>query len=66
MPYIVTERSDDTVHFYYDLEGVEWVQDLLVKLAREDKGFIKGVEKTVLEKLKYIRPIYENKNMQKM
>ncbi|OGD89583.1 hypothetical protein A3D81_01915 [Candidatus Curtissbacteria bacterium RIFCSPHIGHO2_02_FULL_40_17] len=59
LPYIVTERSDDTVHFYYDLEGVEWVQDLLVKLAREDKGFIKGVEKTVLEKLKYIRPIYE-------
>lgn len=60
-PYIVTERSDDTVHFYYDLEGVKWVQSLLVELARQDKSFIPKVEKTVLEKLAFIRPIYEKK-----
>lgn len=59
LPYILTERSDDTIHFYYNLQGVDWVQDLLVKLAREDKNFIEKIEKTVLEKLKYIRPIYE-------
>lgn len=59
LPYIITERSDDTVHFYYDLEGVEWVQNLLVKLAHEDKDFLEKVEKTVLVKLKFIRPIYE-------
>lgn len=59
LPYIITERSDDTVHFYYDLRGVDWVQDLLVRLAREDKNFIKKIRQTVLEKIKYIRPIYE-------
>ncbi|MFH1832826.1 MAG: PEP-utilizing enzyme [Candidatus Levyibacteriota bacterium] len=59
LPYIVTERSDDTVHFYYNLQGVEWVQDLLVKLAHEHSAFITTIEKTVLEKLTFIRPIYE-------
>ena len=59
LPYIITERSDDTVHFYYDMEGVTWVQNLLVKLACEDKDFIQKIEKTVLEKLSFIRPIYE-------
>src|SRR3990167_8281941 len=59
LPYIITERSDDTVHFYYDGEGVTWVQNLLIKLAREDKNFISKIEKTVLEKLAYIKPVYE-------
>src|ERR1035437_3070106 len=59
LPYIITERSDDTIHFYYDLQGVEWVQDLLVKLAREDQNFIPNIEKNVLERLTFIRPIYE-------
>jgi len=59
LPYIITERSDDTVHFYYDLEGVVWVQNLLIKLAHENKNFISSIEKTVLEKLAFIRPIYE-------
>ncbi len=59
LPYIVTERSDDTVHFYYNLQGVGWVGDLLVKLAREDRNFIEKIGQTVLTKIKYIRPIYE-------
>jgi phosphohistidine swiveling domain-containing protein len=59
LPYIVTERSDDTVHFYYDLEGVSWVQNLLLKLAHKDNNFIPKIEKAVLEKLSFIRPIYE-------
>lgn len=59
LPYIITERSDDTVHFYYNLQGVEWVQDLLVKIAHEDTTFLKKIETIVLEKLKFIRPIYE-------
>lgn len=59
LPYIVTERADDTVHFYYNLQGVEWIQSLLVKRARENKNFIPLVEKTVIEKLSFIRPIYE-------
>lgn len=59
LPYIITQRSDDTIHFYYDLEGVEWVQNILVKRAREDETFISTIEKTVLEKLAFIRPIYE-------
>jgi phosphoenolpyruvate synthase/pyruvate phosphate dikinase len=63
LPYIITERSDDTVHFYYDLEGVEWVQNLLVKLANKDKKFILKIEKTVLDKLSFIRPIYENEEI---
>ena len=58
-PYIITERSDDTIHFYYDLEGVDWVQNLLVRLARENKNFIPTLEKKVLERLAFIRPIYE-------
>jgi len=59
LPYIITERADDTVHFYYNLQGVEWVQNLLVKMARKDKDFLARIEKMVLEKLIYIRPIYE-------
>jgi len=59
LPYIITERTDDTIHFYYNLQGVDWVCDLLTKLAREDEKFIQTIEKTVLEKLSYIKPIYE-------
>src|SRR4030042_5096931 len=59
LPYIITERSDDTVHFYYDLQGVNWIQNLLIKLAKQDKRFIPKIEKTVIEKLSFIRPIYE-------
>lgn len=62
LPYIITERSDDTVHFYYDLQGVEWVQNLLVKLARQDKNFILKIEKTVLQKLSFIKPTYERES----
>jgi phosphohistidine swiveling domain-containing protein len=59
LPYIVTERFDDTIRFNYDLRGVDWVCDLLSNLAHEDKNFLKKVEETVLKKLKFIRPIYE-------
>jgi len=59
LPYIIALRADDTVHFYYDLQGVAWVQNLLVKLAKNNKNFIPKIEKTVLEKLAFIRPIYE-------
>lgn len=59
LPYIITDRSDDTVHFYYDPEGVAWVQELLVQLARERKDFIPTVADTVLKKLRFIQPIYE-------
>lgn len=59
LPYIVTERSDDTVHFYYNLQGVDWVCDLLVKLARQDKSFLKKIGSTVLTKLTFIKPIYD-------
>ena len=41
------------------MQGVDWVCNLLSKLAHEDKSFLKKIEKTVLEKLKFIRPIYE-------
>lgn len=63
LPYIITQRLDDTVHFYYDLQGVEWVQALLVKLANEDNSFLEKIEKTVLEKLEFIRPIYEREKV---
>lgn len=59
LPYEIAERSDDTIHFYYNLQGVEWACDLLVKQAREDKNFIPKIEKTVLEKVSFIRPVYE-------
>ena len=59
LPYIITERFDDTIRFNYDLQGVDWVCDLLSKLAHDDNKFLKKIEKTVLEKLIYIRPIYE-------
>ena len=59
LPYIITERFDDTIRFNYDLQGVDWVCNLLSRKAHQDKQFLKKVEKTVLEKLKYIRPIYE-------
>ena len=59
LPYIITERFDDTIRFNYDLQGVDWVCDLLSNLTHKDKSFLKKIETTVLEKLKFIRPIYE-------
>lgn len=59
LPYIFTERSDDTIHFYYNLQGITWICNLLIKLAKEDKNFIPNIEKNVLQKLSFIRPIYE-------
>ena len=59
LPYIITERFDDTIRFNYDLQGVDWVCNLLSKLAHQDKLFLKKVETTVFKKLKYIKPIYE-------
>ncbi|MEK7096832.1 MAG: PEP-utilizing enzyme [Patescibacteria group bacterium] len=63
LPYIITERFDNTIRFNYDLQGVDWICDLLAKLAQQDKSFLKKIEKTVLEKLKYIRPIYEKEKI---
>lgn len=59
LPYIVAERADDTIHFNYNLQGVDWVCKLLLKKAHKDRGFLGKIEKTVLDKLIYIRPIYE-------
>jgi phosphohistidine swiveling domain-containing protein len=59
LPYIITERFEDTIRFNYDLQGVDWVCNLLSKLAHQDKKFLKKIELTVLKKLTYIRPIYE-------
>jgi len=39
------------------------VCNLLSKLAHQDKNFLKLIEKTVLKKLKYIRPIYEKEKI---
>lgn len=60
LPYIVMQRSDDTVHAYYDHRGVQWVQDLLARRAKEDKGFLKEIEGAVLEKIEYLQPLYES------
>lgn len=59
LPYQVAQRSDDTIHFFYNLQGVEWDCNLLVKLSKKNKNFIPKIEKTVLEKISFIRPIYE-------
>ncbi len=63
LPYIITERLDDTVRFYYNLQGVAWIQNLLLEFARKDKNFLSKIEKTVLEKLQFIRPIYEKEKV---
>ncbi len=59
LPYIIAERTDNTVHFHYDVQGVTWIQELLVKLAHLNVGFIPIIEKKVMEKISFIRPIYE-------
>lgn len=41
------------------MKGVEWDCDLLLKMTREDENFLQNLEKTILEKLSFIRPIYE-------
>lgn len=45
LPYIITERFDDTIRFNYDLQGVDWVCNLLSKLAHQDKLFLKKLRK---------------------
>lgn len=63
LPYIIAQRIDDTVHFYYDENGVRWMQNFLVKRAHEDKHFLKQIENNVLSKLSFIRPIYEEEKV---
>lgn len=60
LPYIIVENADDTIHFFYNMQGVDWVCDLLIKLSKQDRKFIPKIEQGVLEKLRFIRPIYEN------
>lgn len=59
LPYIIAQRTDDTVIFYYDQKGVEWIQNLLVKFAKSDSLFLEKIAITVVKKIEYIRPIYE-------
>ena len=59
LPYQVAERAGGTIHFYYNLQGVNWACELLLKLSKEDRNFIPKIEKTVVKKLSFIKPIYE-------
>jgi phosphohistidine swiveling domain-containing protein len=63
LPYMVFERSEGTVHCYYDKRGVRWVKDLLLTKARHDQMFLFNLEETVLKKLEYLRPIYEEERV---
>ncbi len=62
LPYIVTERSNDTVHFWYDLKGVEWIQDLIVQKIQESPEFLQDIQDKVLERVNYLEPIYAAEN----
>lgn len=59
LPYIIAERSDNTVHFYYDLGGPISLPGYLIKRAREDKAFIPQIAKTVVSNIPFIRSVYE-------
>ncbi len=59
LPYIFFKREDGTTTCYYDLAGVNWVKEELLKKAKEDEGFVRRVAATVHEKLRFIRPAYE-------
>jgi len=59
LPYIIAERSDNTVRFYYDLGGPISLPDYLIKRARVDKTFIPQIAKTVIDNIPFIRSIYE-------
>lgn len=58
LPYEVAERADGATHFYYNLQGVEWACDLLLRFS-QDKDFLPNLEKIIKEKLVFIEPIYE-------
>lgn len=58
-PYIIFERIDGTVNCYYDLLGVAWMKNLLLDKASKDTTFIPTLVTTIPEKLKTLRPIYE-------
>lgn len=60
MPFIVFEKTPDTVYVYYDIEGVVWIKNLILKRAREDKTFISMLKKNIEDRLPYCEDIFTN------
>lgn len=61
LPYIVFERSEGTVHCYYDPRGIDWVTERLIPVAKSDPRFIKTFEELLVAELKAIVPLYRRK-----
>jgi len=60
-PYLIFWRNDGTSKIYFNSNGVEWIKKQLINQVRKNKGFLRKVEKNVRDGIKYIRPIYEQK-----
>ncbi len=58
-PHLVCERADGTVNWYYHPKAWNWMNRQLVLSVQKDPDFLKKVEQNVLDKISFIRPIFE-------
>jgi phosphohistidine swiveling domain-containing protein len=61
MPFIVSERTKDTVNGFYDGRGIDWVRKSLFKKIKANDGFLSFLENNFKKNYDICREIYEKK-----
>lgn len=54
-PYIVFEKTPDTVHCYYDSRGIRWMKEKLVEHLKKDPKLLDLIEMRLMESVLGVR-----------
>lgn len=61
MPYIIFERTHETINCYYDPQGIKWIKNELLAKIKKDKNFLHKIEEHFIGHAKELRSIYKKK-----
>ncbi len=59
LPYIVFEKTEDSVNSFYDPRGIKWIKNLLLKKVKSDNNFLFRLEKNFLEGFAKVKNIFD-------
>ncbi|OHB21996.1 MAG: hypothetical protein A2939_00690 [Parcubacteria group bacterium RIFCSPLOWO2_01_FULL_48_18] len=62
-PYIIFERTNDTVNCYMDLTGVEWIKSELTTLVAKDSKFVRSTVDNFYQRTARLKPIWDKENI---
>ena len=57
LPYIVAEKTGQTVNLFYDQQGVDWVSKLLISQAKENRVFFSHISDKFAAELQELNPL---------